>query len=60
MSVNNRNGKLTALFPVEGSDQVMLVTDRARLIRCPVEATACPATRPGRGLTLFGHAGGVG
>jgi len=42
MSVSNRNGKLTALFPVEGSDQVMLVTDRARLIRCPAKGDCVP------------------
>src|SRR4029078_4445403 len=37
MSVNNRNGKLVASFPVEDSDQIMLVTDKGQLIRCPVE-----------------------
>src|SRR5712672_2867089 len=35
MSVNNRNGKLVASFPVEDSDQIMLVTDKGQLIRCP-------------------------
>jgi len=28
MSVNDRNGKLVASFPVEDSDQIMLVTDK--------------------------------
>ena len=28
MSVNGRNGKLVASFPVEDSDQIMLVTDK--------------------------------
>ncbi|MFL6789815.1 MAG: DNA gyrase subunit A, partial [Bradyrhizobium sp.] len=37
MSVNNRNGKLVASFPVEETDQIMLVTDKGQLIRCPVE-----------------------
>ncbi|MDE2063706.1 MAG: DNA gyrase subunit A, partial [Bradyrhizobium sp.] len=37
MSVNDRNGKLVASFPVEESDQIMLVTDKGQLIRCPVE-----------------------
>jgi DNA gyrase subunit A len=36
MSVNDRNGKLVASFPVEESDQIMLVTDKGQLIRCPV------------------------
>jgi DNA gyrase subunit A len=37
MSVNERNGKLVASFSVEDEDQIMLVTDRGQLIRCPVE-----------------------
>ena len=37
MAVNNRNGPLVASFPVEASDQIMLVTDGGQLIRCPVD-----------------------
>ncbi|MGZ5862344.1 MAG: DNA gyrase subunit A [Methyloceanibacter sp.] len=37
MVVNQRNGRLIASFPVEESDQIMLVTDRGQLIRVPVE-----------------------
>jgi DNA gyrase subunit A len=37
MVVNQRNGKLIASFPVEESDQIMLVNDRGQLIRVPVE-----------------------
>ena len=36
MAVNQRNGPLIASFPVEDSDQIMLVTDGGQLIRCPV------------------------
>jgi DNA gyrase subunit A len=36
MAVNERNG-LVASFPVEHSDQIMLVTDGGQLIRCPVD-----------------------
>jgi DNA gyrase subunit A len=36
MNVNNRNGNLVASFPVEEADQIMLVTDKGQLIRCPV------------------------
>ena len=36
MVVNDRNGPLVASFPVEDSDQIMLVTDAGQLIRCPV------------------------
>jgi DNA gyrase subunit A len=37
MAVNGRNGPLVASFPVEHSDQIMLVTDGGQLIRCPVD-----------------------
>ncbi len=37
MAVNGRNGPLVASFPVEVSDQIMLVTDGGQLIRCPVD-----------------------
>ncbi|MGH6855848.1 MAG: DNA gyrase C-terminal beta-propeller domain-containing protein, partial [Aestuariivirga sp.] len=36
MAVNDRNGPLVASFPVEQTDQIMLVTDGGQLIRCPV------------------------
>ncbi len=36
MAVNERNGPLVASFPVEDSDQIMLVTDGGQLIRCPI------------------------
>ncbi len=37
MAVNERNGPLVASFPVEHSDEIMLVTDGGQLIRCPVD-----------------------
>jgi DNA gyrase subunit A len=52
MSVNNRNGKLVASFPVEDSDQIMLVTDRGQLIRCPVEGIRI-AGRSTQGVIVF-------
>jgi len=36
MAVNDRNGELIASFPVEDSDQIMLVTDAGQMIRMPV------------------------
>jgi DNA gyrase subunit A len=36
MAVNDRNGPLVASFPVEDSDEIMVVTDGGQLIRCPV------------------------
>ena len=52
MSVNNRNGKLVASFPVEDSDQIMLVTDAGQLIRCPVEDIRV-AGRSTQGVIVF-------
>ena len=49
MIVNERNGRLVASFPVEESDQIMLVTDGGKLIRCPVDDVRIAAPQhPGR------------
>jgi DNA gyrase subunit A len=37
MTVNERNGKLIASFPIEQGGQIMLVTDGGQLIRVPVD-----------------------
>ena len=37
MTVNERNGKLVASFPIEREGQIMLVTDGGQLIRVPVD-----------------------
>ena len=37
MTVNDRNGKLVASFPIEHGGQIMLVTDKGQLIRIPVD-----------------------
>ena len=55
MSVNDRNGKLVASFPVEDSDQIMLVTDKGQLIRCPVEDIRI-AGRSTQGVIVFNTA----
>lgn len=52
MSVNNRNGQLVASFPVEDADQIMLVTDKGQLIRCPV-ADIRVAGRSTQGVIVF-------
>jgi DNA gyrase subunit A len=52
MSVNSRNGHLVASFPVEDSDQIMLVTDKGQLIRCPVEGIRI-AGRSTQGVIVF-------
>jgi DNA gyrase subunit A len=55
MSVNNRNGKLIASFPADDGDQIMLVTDKGQLIRCPVEGIRI-AGRSTQGVIVFNTA----
>ena len=52
MTLTERNGKLVASFPVEESDQIMLVTDGGQVIRCPVNDVRV-AGRATQGVTLF-------
>jgi len=55
MAVSERNGKLVASFPVEDSDQIMLVTDAGKLIRCPVAGISILG-RSTQGVTIFNTA----
>jgi len=55
MTVNERNGRLVASFPVEPSDQIMLVTHGGQLIRCPVEGIRI-AGRSTQGVIVFNTA----
>jgi DNA gyrase subunit A len=50
--VNDRNGQLVASFPVEETDQIMLVTDGGKLIRCPVDDVRI-AGRNVQGVRIF-------
>ncbi len=52
MEVNARNGTLVASFPVETSDQIMLVTDAGKLIRVPVDDIRVVG-RASQGVTVF-------
>ncbi len=45
-------GELVAAFPVEPGDQIMLVTDKGKLIRVPIEGIRI-ASRATRGVTIF-------
>jgi DNA gyrase subunit A len=45
-------GKLVAAFPVEDSDQIMLVSDGGQLIRCPVDGIRI-AGRSSKGVRIF-------
>jgi len=55
MAVNERNGALIASFPVEPTDQIMLVTDGGQLIRCPVEGIRMTG-RTAQGVIVFNTA----
>jgi DNA gyrase subunit A len=57
MAITERNGRLVASFPVEESDQIMLVTDGGQLIRCPVDGIRI-AGRATQGVIVFNTAEG--
>ena len=52
MVVNERNGQLVASFPVEDTDQIMLVTDAGKLIRTAVDEVRI-AGRNTQGVLIF-------
>jgi DNA gyrase subunit A len=55
MAVNDRNGPVVGSFPVEDSDEIMLVTDGGQTIRMPVggDKPIRIASRATQGVTLF-------
>jgi DNA gyrase subunit A len=57
MAVTEKNGRIVASFPVEESDQIMLVTDGGQLIRCPVDGIRI-AGRATQGVIVFSTAEG--
>jgi DNA gyrase subunit A len=52
MSIGKKNGKIVGSFPVEEADQIMLVTDKGKLIRCPVDGIRI-AGRSTQGVIVF-------
>jgi DNA gyrase subunit A len=50
--VNDRNGGVIGSFPVDPTDQIMLVTDGGQLIRCPVHDIRIAGRRT-QGVTIF-------
>ncbi|MDT3686833.1 MAG: DNA gyrase subunit A [Pseudorhodoplanes sp.] len=52
MAITKKNGKLVASFPIEEADQIMLVTDKGQLIRCPVNGIRI-AGRSTQGVIVF-------
>jgi DNA gyrase subunit A len=57
MAISKKNGKIVGSFPVEDTDQIMLVTDKGKLIRCPVEGIRI-AGRSTQGVIVFDTAEG--
>ncbi len=55
MKVNKRNGDVVGSFPVEESDEIMLVTDGGKLIRTPVDGIRI-AGRSTQGVIVFSTA----
>ncbi len=52
IQTTDRNGPVVAAFPIEESDQIMLVTDGGQLIRTPVDDIRI-AGRNTQGVTIF-------
>jgi DNA gyrase subunit A len=52
MATTKRNGDIIASFPVEETDQIMLVTNGGQLIRCPINGIRI-AGRATQGVTIF-------
>jgi len=57
MTITEKNGRLVASFPIEETDQIMLVTDGGQLIRCPVDGIRI-AGRATQGVIVFSTAEG--
>jgi DNA gyrase subunit A len=49
---NERNGMVISSFPIESNEQIMLMTDKAKIIRCPVHDIRI-AGRNTQGVTIF-------
>jgi DNA gyrase subunit A len=56
-TIREKTGKLVASFPVDESDQIMLVTNGGQLIRCPVDDIRI-AGRSTQGVIVFDTADG--
>jgi DNA gyrase subunit A len=52
IEMNSKNGKVVAVFPVEETDDVMLVTNSGKLIRCPINSVRITG-RATQGVILF-------
>jgi len=57
MALTGKTGNVVASFPIEETDQIMLVTDGGQLIRCPVDGIRI-AGRSTQGVIVFSTAEG--
>ena len=57
MAITEKNGRLVASFPIDESDQIMLVTNGGQLIRCPIDGIRI-AGRSTQGVIVFSTAEG--
>jgi len=55
MKISKKTGRVAASFPVEETDQIMLVTDGGQMIRCPVNGIRI-AGRSTQGVIVFSTA----
>ena len=55
MKISKKSGRVAASFPVEETDQIMLVTDGGQMIRCPVNGIRI-AGRSTQGVIVFSTA----
>ncbi len=55
MKISKKTGRVAASFPVEETDQIMLVTDGGQMIRCPVNGIRI-AGRATQGVIVFSTA----
>lgn len=52
IDMNEKNGKVISVFPANDEDDVMLITDSGKLIRCPVSSVRVTG-RTTQGVILF-------
>ena len=52
LDMSSKNGKVIAVFPVNEEDDVMLITDGGKLIRCPVSGVRITG-RATQGVIFF-------
>ncbi|MDR0677785.1 MAG: DNA gyrase subunit A [Holosporaceae bacterium] len=52
IELSEKNGKVVAVFPIKDEEEVMLVTDSGKLIRCPVNDVRITG-RSSQGVILF-------